>query len=630
MDTETRVHGAPWRWPLLLSVIFLHVCLPSLVLSYGVLLVNSVALGVPPWLSLATPATFVLTYGLTQCWCRDAADSWGGMAGYRVMAALGLLLVVASLLSCAFIPCLWHPLAYGVLGGLGSSLISAQVDAVIFETYDSHLALIRGLCFTGQAVGQAIFPHIMSALINSYGFHFSYIVLAGIMLQTLPAIMLLRVSGNIMRPMSFSRYSDLSKTYAIFNNRDANYYSAELQLHDLSKKCWKSPSDDNLHREEELIEVYDDEASATITPPPSPEEKRRNIFGVEIMPEIPEESESEDENEEHTENDKGRSRKKRLSVAIKRLSTMGDNFSEYISKQIRKDSQGSSNNSYNENREYSEVEVTYDNISPVTDVQRERIFNSFSFRCQSAYASMRRRIWMPSYRVYRLKRRMTYFLYNVNDTFIKPLTRSLSCWRFYPSLLLCFSKLSITAIMLVSMPMLASQMHPKISLNESNFLMTLHGFTWVCFLLSTPWLAQTPKRNFKYIAVIGLAISTAACFILAEARNHDMFSIGCVVAGLGYGAITSCWETAIQDFVGARKWPKLHSPLETLSASLLAVFVLGLSFGIKQTNDLQYPMFILGIVLSVVTFIWTILSVISIYVNHVRNWNCGPRCRLQV
>lgn len=412
---------------------------------------------------------------------------------------------------------------------MGSSLISAQIDAVIFDTYDSRLGIIRGACFAGQAVGQAVFPHIITALVNFYGYSHSYIVLAAIMLQTLPAIMLLRVEEKFLRPISFSRYSDVAKTYSVFSNEgtDPTYYSTELQLHDLSKKCWKSPSDDNLHRHSEHEEgfEYDSETNATITPPPSPEEKRRNIFGVEILPEIPEENEdniSDESDSEGTENEDSESddsskveagssnNKKRLSIAIKRLSMLSDNLDDFISKQFRRDSHTSEQDEA-DHREYTEIEVTYDNISPVTDIQREKVFNSFSFRCQSAYAGLRRRMWMPSYKIYTMKRRLTYFIYNINDTFLKPLTRSLSSWKFYPSLLMYFSKLSLTSVAMVSLPMIASEMHPKISIADSNFIMTLYGFSWICFLMCTPWLAQTPKRNFKFVALAGLFISTLAC-----------------------------------------------------------------------------------------------------------------------
>ncbi|KAF9822826.1 hypothetical protein SFRURICE_000895 [Spodoptera frugiperda] len=619
MEFNTRAHGATWRWPLLLSVVLLNICLPSLVYAYGVILVHLDEFHVPIWVGLSTPTIYILIYNLTQCWFREAADSWGGAVGYRVMATLGLAMVVASLLICAFIPFHLQPLVYGILGGFGSSLISAQVDAVVFDTYDSRLGIIRGVCFAGQAVGQAMFPHIIVALIEAYGYSYSYIVLAGIMLQTLPAILLLRVDESIQRPISYSRYSDLAKTYAVFSNEgmDKNFYTNELPLHDLSQKYWKSP-DDNLHKEPDFSEdfEYDGDIVATITPPPSPEEKRKNIFGVEILPEIPEESEESECEEEEKD---ASVNKKRFSVAIKRLSTLGDSFDDCISKQIRRDSQPDGI----EQKDYTEVEVTYDNVSPVTDIQREKIFNSFSFRCQSAYASMRRRMWMPSYRIYTIRRRLTFFMYNINDTFIKPLTRSLSCWKFYPSLLLYFARLSLTSVAMVSLSKIASEMHPRIPMSEANFLMTLYGFTWICFLLSTPWLAQTPRRNFKYVALAGVVISTLGCFVLAEADNHDSFSIGCVIAGFGYGAVSCCWETAVQDFVGARKWPKLHSPLETISGALLAVFVVGISFIVDEERGLQTAMFILAITLSVISFIWLIISICYIYMTKLKSIRIG-------
>lgn len=396
------------------------------------------------------------------------------------------------------------------VSGLGSSLISAQVDAVIFDTYDTRLGIVKGLSFIGQAIGQATFPHIITALCYYYGYSMSFIVLSGIMLQSLPALMFLKPTEFVKRPTSYSRYSDLAKTYAIFDNDPVNkFYSNELQLNDLSKR-WRSP--DSQSGDIELEIDYGDNDSvniATITPPPSPEEKRRNMFGVEILPEIPEESEHSDDYSNSSDDDEPRDQnesRKGVSVAIKRLSTLGDNFDEYIEKQSRRDSEIDSN------RDFKELDITYEHIAPITEIRREKVFNSFSFRCQSAYASLRRKIWMPSYRVYRLKRRLSHIIYKLNDTFVKPLTRSLSCWRFYPALLLSFSRMSLMSLLLTLLPLINLEIKPKTSMIETNFMMSLHGFTWLCFLLSTPWLAQTPKRNFKYVALFGLFISAAACY----------------------------------------------------------------------------------------------------------------------
>lgn len=607
MESERRSSNAPWRFSLLISVIVINICLPSLVLSYGTLLIHSVDRGEVPWSSLITPAVFMLVSCITQCWCRDATDSWGGNIGYRVMAALGLFLIFIGVLTCAFTPINFHALFYGVLGGFGSTLIAAQVEAVIFDTYDTRIGIVRCLCFVGQAIGQFMFPHILTSIINTYGLPMTYLLLSGLMLQTLPAILFLKIEG-VVRQDKYTRYSDISKSYAMFNNDSVPIISSnEMQLYDLGSKSWKSPSDDSLYREID-VEVHEDSDyvdlnAPTVTPPPSPEEKRHNIFGVEILPEIPEESEvSSDESEDG--GDKI-SNVNRLSVAIKGFSALGDNFDEYISRQLRKDSVADINDN-----EYAEIDVVYDNISPMTDIRHEKVFNSFTFRCQSMYFNIKRRMSIPAYRWYRIKRRFLYILYSVNDTFVKPLTRSLSCWRFYPALLLSFAKLSLTAISLPLLPLISLQIRPKISMTEMNFLMSLHGFTWICFLLCTPWLINTSRRNLKYPVVLGLTVSTIALFLVSKSNSHDSFSVGCIVAGFGFGAITSCWETTVQDFVGARKWPKVNSTLDTLSGTLLVIFVTCMSFIAPESKNIQLWFLVLGCILATATITWCIIAII--------------------
>ncbi|XP_032511997.2 uncharacterized protein LOC116766295 isoform X1 [Danaus plexippus] len=610
MEGDQQSKGFSWRWPLLISAIFLNICIPNLILSYGVLWVQLASNEVPLWVGLAAPSSFLFVYGLTQCWFREAADSWGGPVGYRVMTATGLFIIILSLIICAFIPLYFQPVVYGILGGFGASLISTQVDAVLYETYDSRLGLVRGMCFTGQAVGLSLFPHILFVLTNIYGYVYSYIVLGGIMLQTLPAILLLKVDET-KKYAYFSNYKELSQTLTCYKNEGIeNLFGTELQLHSLTKKCWKSPSDDNLHRVDEF-DCDDGNILETITPPPSPEEKRRNVFGVEILPEIPEESET----DEISISELSLSvNKKRLSNAIKRFSTLGDNIDECITSQVRKDSLG--NIEVNEN---TEIEVTYDTIEPITDIQTEKLFNSFGFRSRTTYTNLKRKFWIPSYKLYKAKRRFMYLICTINDTFLKPLTRSLSCGAFYPALLLNFTKLSLT-VQTVLMPVIASRMHPNIPILEANFLISLQGFTWICFAICTPWLVQTKRSNYKYITVCGLAISTCACFVFLRAENLDLFSIGYVVAGFGYGIITSSWEKTAHELVGTRKWAKIHSTLETLSAALIALFCVGLSFVIGRDNGLQMSLLIIGVTMSAISLIWAIIVMVCLYKTKVKSY----------
>lgn len=39
MDVETRFRGASWRWPLLLSIVLLNVCIAYLLIGFKVLII---------------------------------------------------------------------------------------------------------------------------------------------------------------------------------------------------------------------------------------------------------------------------------------------------------------------------------------------------------------------------------------------------------------------------------------------------------------------------------------------------------------------------------------------------------------------------------------------------------------
>lgn len=123
--------------------------------------------------------------------------------------------------------------------------------------------------------------------------------------------------------------------------------------------------------------------------------------------------------------------------------------------------------------------------------------------------------------------------------------------------------------------------------------------------------------------ILSVMLNEIIVSVLAKADNHDMFSIGVVISGFGYGAITSCWETTVQEFVGPRKWPKIQSSLETVSGCLLGLFFVGISFIVENEKGLQQVMFIQGIVLLGITTIWIVLVVVSMCVSKIRAVRLG-------
>lgn len=370
-------------------------------------------------------------------------------------------------------------------------MVSAQVEAVALDTYDTKVEAVAGLSYVGQAIGQAVFPYIVTVFVEKYGYSSTYILLAAIITQTLPFIMFLKVDESEKR-ISYSRYSDLAKAYAVFDN---NAY--EVQINELYiKKNWKSP-DDTDHNENFNDEEFDSVSMDVemATPPPSPEEKRRNMFGVEIMPEIPEETEG-NSGEEDALTEKN---KNQVYIGLKRLSSFSDCFDDYITRHNNIDysSEESSSQDYN---------LSNRNMSNLTKSKTQQ-----TLRTPRRFTKLRQR-WISPYKYYTISKIIRHFFYNFNDTFIKPLTRSLVCWRFYPVLMLAFCKYSSVAVTLVLLPLIDLELNPDTSMLEVNFMMTLHGCSWIFFLLCTPWLVQMRKKNYKYLLVIALATYAAAAF----------------------------------------------------------------------------------------------------------------------
>lgn len=113
---------------------------------------------------------------------------------------------------------------------------------------------------------------------------------------------------------------------------------------------------------------------------------------------------------------------------------------------------------------------------------------------------------------------------------------------------------------------------------------------------------------------------------MSESKNHDSFSVGCTVAGFGFGAITSCWESTAQDFVGPRKWSKVHSTLETLSATLLVLFVISMLTLSQNVEDLQTWFVVLGYILGSVTMVWFIIAAVMLYNTKLKNITVPRKC----
>lgn len=100
----------------------------------------------------------------------------------RGTAIVGAILSVVALISSAFVTSLWHLyLTYGVLNGIGGSLVYAPSLVILGHYFKRHLGLVNGLVTLGSGVFSMGLPFLLKLFINQIGLRYTMLILGGLM-----------------------------------------------------------------------------------------------------------------------------------------------------------------------------------------------------------------------------------------------------------------------------------------------------------------------------------------------------------------------------------------------------------------------------------------------------------------
>lgn len=353
-----------------------------------------------------------------------------------------------------------------------------------------------------------------------------YLLLSCSMLQLLPVILFLKTSTTIQQPKSVLQQRSYVRAYSLFED-DTSVASGlnDVQLVDLTKKSWKSPSDENLSEQtEEFEEDPDVEEYENVNETAAAENKTKNLYGVDILPQILEESENSDtDGEENESSDSHKSGtvkfrdKKKVNDDIKRLSVISDKLDEIIIKsEIPEPSEGVKNN-------VTEMSDGAPNLSKMGDGKSEysivrRTSNSMDWLNDTSHLEYSRntlpdfKCFCSSYSCYRTKRKFRNAFDYLKETFIRPLKLALKTIHFYPALLLKVCSIFIPCCLSSLVALLANDVQPMLSIAELGFVLSLHGISWLAFLTLFPWVTAIPKSKYKYIAAFGCFASAFGSF----------------------------------------------------------------------------------------------------------------------
>lgn len=208
----------------------------------------------------------------------------------------------------------------------------------------------------------------------------------------------------------------------------------------------------------------------------------KNLMGVDILPEIPEE----DEIEDNTENLDRQT--EAMQDSIRRYSQLSAKFEDLIiNDEVR-------TNGYHTVNVMNEGQTVLPKRLPT-------IKHWSRCNCCSPYQSyLYKKGW----------RRTKDFLF---ELLLKPLWSGLRVLIFYPCLLTKIVVTITSVVYIVFIPYIATISETENhSQTESTMLLSLIAFPWLCFLVFLPWLINSSKSKLKTIFCFGIAILGISTF----------------------------------------------------------------------------------------------------------------------
>ncbi|XP_035213903.1 monocarboxylate transporter 12-like isoform X1 [Stegodyphus dumicola] len=111
----------------------------------------------------------------------------------RTLAVFGTILASVSVITCSCASHITHIAAlYGALQGIGIGIIVPLTNVLLNQNFSRYKACALGIVYSGSSIGSFIFPPITNFFLNGYGLHGTFLLLGGIMLNSLVGAILYR------------------------------------------------------------------------------------------------------------------------------------------------------------------------------------------------------------------------------------------------------------------------------------------------------------------------------------------------------------------------------------------------------------------------------------------------------
>lgn len=132
---------------------------------------------------------FTVVYGLFSPVVGSLVDRFGP----RVVIPVGAVILAAGLVACSMVSEAWHLyLAFGILAAIGVNAVGTMVNMTVLTNWFSRRrGAAVGFASAGIGVGMMVLVPVLQSVISAAGWRTAYVVLAVIIVVTLPPLALL-------------------------------------------------------------------------------------------------------------------------------------------------------------------------------------------------------------------------------------------------------------------------------------------------------------------------------------------------------------------------------------------------------------------------------------------------------
>ena len=162
-----------------------------LVLSLVMLARTTIGLLIPTWeQELGWGRTFISTGGavmlVVMAMCSPLAGYALDRIGARLVNVAGLTIITLAMLLTAGMSAGWHYIViFGIVGGLGFSMISAPLIGTVVSLYFSeNRGLATGIASSGATAGQLVLMPLLAISVATIGWRPSYLIIAALLTAT--------------------------------------------------------------------------------------------------------------------------------------------------------------------------------------------------------------------------------------------------------------------------------------------------------------------------------------------------------------------------------------------------------------------------------------------------------------